>query len=202
VRTTPPSVCEFAMLGRQFEDHRVRLLGMLRRRIGPPPHPVGLDPEEILNSALMTAQARWEALGDERGAPPDYAWIFRIARDTLIEAWRRAHAQCRHPDREIPWPERSSIQLGLGLCHQGSTPSNVLARRELSERVGHVLDALSALDREILWLRHYDEVSLAEAGVVLGITENAATVRYSRAIKRLRTLWRRFHGEPPSEHPR
>jgi DNA-directed RNA polymerase specialized sigma24 family protein len=42
-----------------------------------------------------------------------YAWLYRIMMDRLIEVWRHENRDCRDPDREMHWPERSSIQMGL-----------------------------------------------------------------------------------------
>lgn len=167
---------------------------MLRRRIGPPPHPVGVDAEAIANDALLAAQREAERADSSSGAMPTYTRVYRIALDTLIEAWRRAHALRRHPGREIPWPEQSSIQLGLGLVQSGTSPSGAVAKKEQAAQIGHVLDSLPTIDREILWLRHYDDLTFGEAGEVLDISENAATARYGRAITRLATLWKKIHG--------
>jgi RNA polymerase sigma-70 factor (ECF subfamily) len=57
------------------------------------------------------------------------------------------------------------------------------------------LDLLKADDREILWMRHYDDLSFKEAAAVLQVTENAATVRYVRALRRLKDLWLKLHPE-------
>ena len=55
--------------------------------------------------------------------------------------------------------------------------------------MGQALAALKERDREILLMRHFDALTFQEAALVLGITENAATVRCVRALERLRRLW-------------
>ena len=42
------------------------------------------------------------------------------------------------------------------------------------------------MDREVLALRHFEELSLAETALSLGIEEPAAAKRYIRALKRLK----------------
>lgn len=184
---TGSSVADLAVLGKLFEEHRATLLVMLRSRIDPLLQP-RLDPEEILQEAYLAARRKWLRTGLEPSITP-YAWLYRVVLDTLIEAWRKQTRDCRDPRRELPWPERSSLQLGLDLPHHGTSPSGALARREEQEQVRGALDGLRPGDREILWMRHFDDLSFAEAAAVLDITENAATVRYVRAIKRLRDAW-------------
>ena len=62
-------------------------------------------------------------------------------------------------------------------------------RTELQQHVRNTVSLLKEPEREILWMRHTDQLSFHEIGVVLNITENAATVRYTRALRRLRELW-------------
>jgi RNA polymerase sigma-70 factor, ECF subfamily len=181
------SVTELAALGQLLEEHRSRLLGMLRRRIDPA-LAARIDPEEILHETFLQAGRRWPDYRRQHKATP-YAWLYRIALDCLIDAWRRQTRDRRDLRRELPWPERSSEQLGLGLAGTDTSPSEAAVRDELRVRVRAVMAALSPQDQEILWLRHSDQLSFAEAGMVLGITENAATVRYARALRRLREKW-------------
>ncbi len=188
------SVADLAALGKLFEEYRARLLEMLRQRIDPRLRP-RLDAEEILQEAFLAARGKWGRSGQE---PPksSYAWLYRIALDTLIEQWRRHTRDCRDPRREFALPEQSSMQMGLDLLHAGTSPSEAFTRKEGSERVRQALDRLRPADREILWMRHYDGLSFVEAAVVLDITANAATVRYVRAIQRLRDLWQQTWGTP------
>jgi RNA polymerase sigma-70 factor (ECF subfamily) len=58
------------------------------------------------------------------------------------------------------------------------------------------LEFLKERDREILWMRHHDQLTFAEAAQVLGTQESAATLRYVRALKRLKQLWQHLY---PSE---
>ena len=86
------------------------------------------------------------------------------------------------------------MQLGLSLIAPGTNPSAAAVRDEVCARVRQALDLLKGADREILWMRHFDQLSFGEAGAVLGISENAATVRYVRALRRLKDLWQKLYG--------
>jgi RNA polymerase sigma-70 factor (ECF subfamily) len=186
-------VAELAALGKLLEEHRTKLLAMVERRIDPALRR-RVEAEEVLQEAFLAAQGKWTRFHAAPSSMTPYAWLYRIVLDTLFETWRKQSRARRDPAREMPWPEQSSIQLGLGLLQSGTSPSEAFARKELQDRMRHALEGLGPHDREILWMRHYDELSFPEAAAVLGITENAATVRYVRALKRLRDLWLKLNG--------
>ncbi len=180
------SVNDLAALATLLEEHRPKLRAMIQRRIDPS-LAARIDADDILAEGFLQAQRKWDRF--QQSGMTAYAWLYRIALDCLIEAWRRETRDRRNPDREMPWPDRSSVQLGLNLIGTGTTPSSAAARKELQARMRQALETLKPADREILWMRHYDELSFKEAAAVLGITENAANVRYVRALNRLKDLW-------------
>jgi RNA polymerase sigma-70 factor (ECF subfamily) len=189
----PSSVTDLALLGKLFEEHQGRLLAMVRRRLDPA---LGarVSAEDVLSEAFLQARRKWAAYQARPELSP-YAWLYRIVRDCLIEAWRRESRACRDPKREMPWPERSSMQLVLGLVGSGSSPSERMTRADLRQQVAGALELLKEKDREILWMRHHDDLSFQDVAAVLGIAENAARVRYVRALGRLRDLWQQMYPE-------
>jgi RNA polymerase sigma-70 factor (ECF subfamily) len=122
-----------------------------------------------------------------------YAWLYRLALDCLIEAWRTHTRGKRDVGKEMPWPEQSSVALGGALIDPTATPGTAAARDELRRMVREALDELDDSDREVLWMRHFDELNYREIGDVLDIETEAATKRYRRALKRLRAVWRQQH---------
>ncbi len=186
---------DLARLDRVLGEHRGRLLIMLRGRIDPALRP-RIDAEEILQEVYLVARGKWVHAGMDPAVKP-YPWLYRIALDTLIEAWRRQTRGCRDARLELPWPEYSSIQMGLDLVRAYTSPSEAFTRKEVGEQMRSALDRLKPDDRQILQMRHTDGLSFREVAAVLDITENAASVRYLRAIRRLRDVWKRTHREPP-----
>ncbi len=79
--------------------------------------------------------------------------------------------------------------LGLNLMDGGTSPSEAVARDEQRDRLRRAVGRLREEYREVLWLRHAEQMSFAEIAQVLGVTENAATVRYVRALQRAREYW-------------
>jgi RNA polymerase sigma-70 factor (ECF subfamily) len=64
-----------------------------------------------------------------------------------------------------------------------------MQREELRQRVQAALARLGPRDREVVILRHLEQLSTAEAAEVLGITEAAVKKCHLRALERLRALW-------------
>jgi RNA polymerase sigma-70 factor (ECF subfamily) len=188
------TVFQLAVLGKLFEEHRPKLVEIARRRIDPA-LAARIDPEAVVNDAYLVAQAKWPGF-EERSAASTYAWLYRIVRDCLSDAWRRETRERRDGRKDMPLPEQSSLQLGLGLVSPATDPQRAAEREEereiLRQRMRQVLETLRETDREILWMRHYDSLTFPEAAAVLEITENAATVRYVRALKRLKDLWQQI----------
>jgi RNA polymerase sigma-70 factor (ECF subfamily) len=195
----PSSVADVALLGKLFEQHQPKLLATVRRRLDPA-LAARLSAEDVLSDAFLEARRKWPAFKAQSALAP-YPWLYRVVLDCLIQAWRRETRACRDPERELPWPERSSLQLVLGLVGSGSTPSDHVAQADLRQQVAETLKLLKDKDREVLWMRHHDDLSFPEVAAALGIAETAARVRYVRALERLRALWLRLHPEdrPPEE---
>jgi RNA polymerase sigma-70 factor (ECF subfamily) len=85
-------------------------------------------------------------------------------------------------------PAASSAALAAHLLGRETSPTRAAARAERLLRVQEALNALDPVDREVLSLRHFEELTHPEAAAVLGVTEAAAAKRYVRALKRLRDV--------------
>ena len=172
--------------------HRARLRKMVAirmdRRLS-----ARVDPSDVVQETLAEADRRLDDYLRDRSLP-FYPWLRRIAGERLIDLYRRhVRARNRSVEREEPWalplPDESAIALVDRLAADGTSPSRNLLRRELRQRVRAALEQLGPHDREILVLRHLEQLSVAEAAAALGITERAAKARHMRALARLRTLF-------------
>lgn len=189
----PSSVLELAELGTLVEAHWARLVQIIRRRMD---SALGLrlDAEEIVNAAFLDARRRWAAFRIDRKVSP-FVWLYRIVNDRLIEEWRTATRQKRDMRQNVPWPERPSVDLGLRLVAPDTSPTQAAVRNEEALLMKQALEQLREADREIIMLRGYDEMSFLEIGELLGVSDNTATVRYVRALRKLKTTWQRITGE-------
>jgi RNA polymerase sigma-70 factor (ECF subfamily) len=85
-------------------------------------------------------------------------------------------------------PEATSAALAAQLLGQGTRPSEAAVRAEVKFCLQEALNAMDPLDREVLALRHFEQLSPRETAQVLGIKEKAAGMRYMRALRRLKTI--------------
>ncbi len=177
--------------------HRERLKQMvavhLDRRLA-----ARVDPSDVVQEALLDAAQGLDEYLRERPVP-FYPWLRRLAWERLIELHRRhLHAQRRSVKREEPLAlhlsDESAQQLAERVLASQSNPSNYAIRSERRARVRAALDRLGERDREVLVLRHLEQLSTRETAAVLGIREGSVKTRHLRALERLRELL-----EPESE---
>jgi RNA polymerase sigma-70 factor (ECF subfamily) len=101
--------------------------------------------------------------------------------------------QMRDAAREVPLyrdgtPEASSVSLADAILAREGRPSEIVVLAECRARLQEALDRMEPLDREILSLRHFEQLTRAEAARVLDVSEAAAAKRYFRALTRLREV--------------
>ena len=154
----------------------MRLGDRLRQRI---------DASDLVQETQMEAVRRLEEF--LRKEPmPFRLWLRQIAHDRLLKAHRRhVRAARRDVTKEVPLPEKSSLMLARQLLSDRSTPSQHVSKREQTHLVRHALIQLPEVDREILLMRHLEELSYPEIGYVLGTSSDAARKRYGRALLHL-----------------
>lgn len=148
-----------------------------------------LDPSDIVQEALAEAHRRLPNYAVERPIP-FYPWLRRIAWEQLLQMHRRhVDAKRRSVRREdrLPLSDNSEMLLAERLA-AGSSPSNQLLRREVEHRVRGAIAKLPAIDRDVIVLRHLEELSFEDAAAVLDVSSSAIYSRYYRAIQRLHRL--------------
>src|SRR5262245_41028819 len=151
------------------------------------------DPSDIVQKVLLEASRR---LADylRNPAMPFHLWLRHIAQDHIIDTHRRHRvAQRRSLDREQPivpavLADHSSVELAARFFDQELTPASAAMRHELENRLHAALDCLDEGDRDIICMRHFEQLSNQEVALILNLTEAAASMRYLRALRRLRAL--------------
>ncbi len=150
-----------------------------------------VDASDIVQDVLIEANQR---LAEYLKKPdmPFHLWLRHLAQDRIIDTHRRHRlAQRRSVDREQPiarpgWADESSVSLVAQLIDTERTPTSEAIRLELQRRLADAVDKLSDDDREIVLMRHHEGLSNQEVAHALGLTEAAASMRYLRALRRLR----------------
>ena len=123
-----------------------------------------------------------------------FFWLRLLTGQKLALAHRQhLGVQARAAGREVSLyrgalPEASSAALAAQLPGKLTTPSQAAVKAELKIRIQEALNNMDAIDREVLTLRHFEQLSNAETALVLGIKEPAACNRYVRALERLRGI--------------
>lgn len=162
----------------------LRLDAALARRV---------DASDIVQDAMLEASRRLDDYLKKPGMP-FHLWLRNIGLDRLIDAHRRHRkAQRRSMDREQPmhaaaWAEQSSLDLLAALVDPELTPASAAMREELRQRFEAALTELDDDDREVIRMRHLEQLSNKELAQAYGISEPAAAMRYIRAVRRLRGL--------------
>lgn len=192
-KSTTLPLADLAKLGQLLDEHRPKLLAMLQRRIDRAMI-ARIDAEDVFQLASTVAQKRWREFQSNSHASP-YVWLYGLMREQLFRRWRDETRVKRDVRKEVVIPDRSSQQL----IASGTGPKTAAEREELKQRIRQVLELLPDGDYEIVKMRQFDQLSFREAAEILGITENAATVRYVRAIKKLRTIWEALFSEEESQ---
>lgn len=179
-------------LARLFAHYRDRLERIVKFRMDQ--RLVGrVDPDDVLQEAYLDAEKRIEHFLQD--SPESFfIWLRLIVNQTLIDVHRRhlgTQSRDASRDRSISggWgAASSSFLLSHQLLGHFSTPSQAMLRQEIAEQLNTALEGMGELDREVLALRHFEELSNSETAEALGISEQAASLRYVRAIMRLKKI--------------
>jgi RNA polymerase sigma-70 factor, ECF subfamily len=152
-----------------------------------------LDASDVVQDVLLEASQRLEAYL-ANPVMPFHLWLRQIAQDRMIDAHRRhRQAQRRSLDREQPIRAGSADQSSLdwasaAFVARDLTPAAAAMRKEWAERFRAALEQLPEEDREIILQRHVEQLSNQETALLWQLSEAAASMRYLRALRRLRTL--------------
>jgi len=183
-------------LAELFTANRERLRCIIRFRMDS--RVVGrLDPEDVLQEAYLAATQRLAHFATSGLSP--FGWLRIVALQALADIHRQhVGAQRRSVERERPGQIRigantSALMASRFLGHLTS-PSQAAARAEVFQMLELAIESMDELDREVLALRHFEELGNLEIAEALGIQPKAASIRYVRALRRLRELLARIPG--------
>ncbi len=175
-----------------FARHRERLRRMVEMRLDARLQ-ARLDASDVVQDAYVEVVERLDAyLRDPK--LPLFLWL-RLVVGERLQKLHRHHlgTQMRDAGREVSLyrgalPAASSAALAAQLLGKYTSPTQAAVRAERILRMQEALNNLDPVDREILSLRHFEELTAVEVAQVLGITESAAVKRDFRALKRLKQV--------------
>jgi RNA polymerase sigma-70 factor (ECF subfamily) len=123
--------------------------------------------------------------------------------DTLIDVHRRhLGAQMRNAGRDVSLlvsrsPQASSMALAAYLAGSLTSPSRAAVREETAQQIERALAEMDEIDREVLILRHFEQLTNDEVAAALGVKKAAASRRYMRALTRFREVLLAIPGFEP-----
>ncbi|GJM26976.1 MAG: hypothetical protein DHS20C16_33910 [Phycisphaerae bacterium] len=179
-------------LAEAFDLHRARLRRTVHFRM-PEKLRGRIDADDVLQDAYLSAQKRHEHLrGDDETSL--FVWLRLIVLQTLTDAHRmHLGSEKRNADREkvirsSPYSQATTFSLAASLLGRFTSPTLAARKSEMSEQLRSALENMDPIDREVLALRHFEEMSNTEVAAELGIQQKAASIRYVRALGRFKDL--------------
>ncbi|MCC9641707.1 sigma-70 family RNA polymerase sigma factor [Rhodopirellula sp. JC740] len=163
----------------------VRLDRKVQRRV---------DVSDVVQDVLTEASGRLQKYLDDP-VMAFHLWLRQIAWDHIIDTYRRHRVSAkRNMDREQPIAggggavDESSVDLAIQLCDPAMTPAAIATQREIASQVEAAIQKLDEGDREVILMRHYEHLSNLEIAEVLNLNPPAASMRYLRAVRRLKQV--------------
>ncbi|MEO1527453.1 MAG: sigma-70 family RNA polymerase sigma factor [Planctomycetota bacterium] len=186
------SVLHARELSALLSQHRDRLkrmveLRMDRRLQG------RVDPSDVIQEAFVEASMRYAEYNRKREVTPSI-WLRFLTGQKIVQAHRQhLGVQARDAGREISIyrggvPEATTHALAAHLVGRHSSPTQAAAKAELKLRLEQALNQMEEIDREILALKHFEQLTTRELSALLNISQEAAYKRYVRALKRLKAV--------------
>ena len=152
-----------------------------------------LEPDDVLQEAFLAASRRLGHYAQSPAASP-FLWLRMIVNQTLVDLYRQhLGAQCRDAGREIriegaAFASATSVSVAVQLAGWFTSPSGAAQRADVLGLVQSAIEQMDPMDREVLALRHFEELSNREVAETLGIEQKAASIRYVRALRRLKEI--------------
>ena len=151
-----------------------------------------IDPSDVIQEAYLEATDRRDEYEQQDDPMPPFLWLrFLVLQQLQILHRKQLGTQARDVAREVSIHAvasrgTTSAALAERLLGRESRASEAAIRAERKRRLQEALDAMDPIDREILTLRHFEQLSNGESARVLGLSESAATKRHLRALRRLK----------------
>src|SRR6516162_7313870 len=181
-----------AALGELFAHYRDRLRKMVRLRLDR--RVLGrLDASDVLQDAFLDVARRFPEYA-AAPAVPFYVWLRALTGQRLTDLHRQhLGAKMRDAAQEVSLyrgalPQASSASLAQQLLAGLTSPTQAAVRAEMQLKLQEALNSMDPIDREVVVLRHFEELNNIETAAVLGIETSAASKRYLRAIRRLKAI--------------
>ncbi|QDT08501.1 sigma-70 family RNA polymerase sigma factor [Planctomycetes bacterium K23_9] len=159
-----------------------------------------ISDSDVLQESFIAAARRLEHF-ETQADMPAFLWLRLITQQQLVDLHRQhLQAEMRDVRKEVSLPGHSpsphtSLAIAAQLAGRNTAVSEVMSRGERIEKLEAALNQMDEIDREVIALRHFEELSNIETAKVLNIETSAASKRYLRAMRRLADLMQDFADE-------
>src|SRR5271165_443872 len=181
-----------------FTRHRERLRRMIRLRLDRRLQG-RIDSSDVLQDTYLEVARRAREYLAQASMPP-FLWL-RLLTGQTLQALHRHHLKVHMRDaghevslRHRTTPQANSVSLAEMLLGRLTSPTRAARRAEMQLRLQELINGMEPLDREVLALRHFEELSNGEVAHVLGLSKTAASNRYIRALGRLKEMLKGMPG--------
>ena len=148
-------------------------------------------PSEVLQEAFLDAENQLKTFADRRGEMSFFLWLRLVTGQRMMRLHRKhLGAAMRDAGREVSiyhgaLPQATSISLAAQLLGRFTSVGQAAIRAEMQVKLQEAINSMDEIDREIIALRHFEELSNREVAELLGLRKSAASNRYVRALSRL-----------------
>jgi RNA polymerase sigma-70 factor (ECF subfamily) len=185
-----------AAWGALLAAHQERLARMVEFRMDPRLRQ-RIDPTDIVQEAFVEASIHRDAYFRTPDVPL-FLWLRGVVSNKLLALHRHhlgVHMRDARRDLSLESPrDDTTAALCAHLIGGHTSPSAAAVRAEVRTRLAEALDTMHPMDREVRALRHFEQLTNAEAAQILNVQERAAAKRYLRALERLKTILAEFPG--------
>lgn len=172
-----------------LDIYRDRLRRMVLMRLNPLLRS-RLNPSDVLQESFIDARRQFA----EYAINPRfsvYFWLRNIVSKRLGKLHRfHLDAEMRNANRELSLDANltgaSSVFLATQLAASSTSIDRQLVQAEVQGRLQQALDEMEEKDREVIAMRHFEELSTEEIAEILNLTRSGVLKRYTRALRKLR----------------
>jgi RNA polymerase sigma-70 factor (ECF subfamily) len=159
-----------------------------------------LDPCDVLQEAYLQMSRRLDEFGADLPVSL-FVWMRQKTIQTLVDIQRSHFRDKRDVMREnqdfaLEHGQTSALSIARYLIDEVTSPSLAAARSEELAQLQNALDTMNEIDREVLAMRHFEQLSNAEVAEALNLTPTAASNRYIRALTRLGEIMKSLSSKP------
>ncbi len=150
-----------------------------------------VDTSDVLQETYMDLSERLPRFARDRSIP-FFLWLRLVLGERLARVHRHhLGTSMRDAGREVSihrgaMPQASSESLAAQLLGRLTSVSRAVARAEIRLKLQQCLDAMDPIDREVIVLRHFEELRNDEVAQLVGLSVSAASKRYLRALLKLK----------------